>query len=244
MPAAHLLAIRVLILAILSAPLSAAIGCEAAPKATDANAAEAAYRRGDFATAERLGREGTQSERGLAREEAAYIAGLSAARRGDLEGATRDLQIAAASTDADLAARANASLGAVERARGEEFASRQAFRRASSSPDPLISDRAERLAGGSQGPSDAESPAGRPSGFVVQAGAFSTEQAARSRATALSATSRQAGLGEPRVVRIRARDGKSLWAVQIGAFGDRRQAGAARERLGHPEWAIEASGSR
>ena len=244
MPAAHLLAIRSLILVLLWSSLCVAIGCESAPKATDTIDAESAYRRGDFVSAERLGREAMQSEQGLPREEAAYIAGLSAAKRGDLEAATRDLQIAAASSDADLAARANASLGAVERARGEDSASRQAFRRASTSPDPLIADRAERLAGDARGAGGAASTSGPSSGFVVQAGAFSTEQAARARASSLASTVRQAGFGDPRVVRIRSRDGKSLWAVQIGAFSDRRQAGAARDRLGHPEWAIEASGSR
>ena len=242
MPSTPRFAVR--ILASLLVPLCLAAGCETAPNASGTSAAEAAYRRGDFAAAERLGREAEQSSRGLEREEAAYIAGLGAARLCDLDKAARNLQIAAASADTDLAARANASLGAVERARGEAGASQQAFRRASASPDPSIADRAERLAGGGAGGSGSASPSGPASGFVVQAGAFSNEQAARGRASALASTVRQAGFGEPRVVRIRAKDGKTLWAVQIGAFGDRRQAGAARDRLGHPEWAIESSGSR
>ena len=120
MPSTPRFAVR--ILASLLVPLCLAAGCETAPNASGTSAAEAAYRRGDFAAAERLGREAEQSSRGLEREEAAYIAGLGAARLGDLDKAARNLQIAAASADTDLAARANASLGAVERARGGKSA--------------------------------------------------------------------------------------------------------------------------
>lgn len=223
-----------------------AAGCASPPASTAATEAEAAYRRGDFAAAERLARPAEESGRGLEREEAAYIAGLSAAKLGDLERASRDLRIAAASSDQDLAARAHASLGSVERARGEEAASRQAYRQAVDSPDPSVADRAQRLSGGGSGTggASATSPSGPSSGFVVQAGAFSTQDAARQRAASLADTARRAGLGEPRVVPIRDRNGRTLWAVQIGAFADRRQAGSMRERLGHPEWAIEAVGSR
>ncbi len=226
MPSTPRFAVRVL--ASLLVPLCLAAGCGSAPKASGTSAAEAAYRRGDFAAAERLGREAEQSSHGLEREEAAYIAGLGAAKLGDLDKAARNLQIAAGSADTDLAALRQRVARRGRAARGEAGASQQAFRRATASPDPWIADRAERLAGSGSGARGAASPSGPASGFVVQAGAFSTEQAARGRASALGSTVRQAGFGEPRVVRILAKDGRSLWAVQIGAFVDRRQAGAAR----------------
>ncbi len=221
-------------------------GCASPPASTDTSAAEAAYRRGDFEAAERLAQQAERDSHGLAREEAAYLAGLSAAKQGDLETASRSLRIAAASSDRDLAARANASLGSVEQARGEHAASLAAYRQAATSPDPSVADRADRLSGGgSATAATAISASSSPtSGFAVQAGAFSTQEAARQRAASLADTVRRAGLGEPRVVPIRDRRGRTLWAVQIGSFPDRRQAGSMRERLGHPEWAIEAIGSR
>jgi tetratricopeptide (TPR) repeat protein len=231
---------RVLLFALLgSAILFTA--CASPPPSTAASDAEAAYRRGDFETAERLAQQAERDSQGLAREEAAYLAGLSAAKQGDLETASRSLRIAAASSDRDLAARANASLGSVEQARGEQAASRAAFRQAAASPDPSVADRADRLSGGGSTASATASPT---SGFAVQAGAFSTQEAARQCAASLADTTRRAGLGEPRVVPIRDRNGRTLWAVQIGSFPDRRQAGSMRDRLGHPEWAIEAIGSR
>ena len=221
-------------------------GCASPPASTNTSAAEAAYRRGDFEAAERLAQQAERDSHGLAREEAAYLAGLSAAKQGDLDTASRNLRIAAASSDRDLAARANASLGSVEQARGEHAASLAAFREATASPDPWVADRADRLSGGgSATAATAISASSSPtSGFAVQAGAFSTQEAARQRAASLADTVRRAGLGEPRVVPIRDRRGRTLWAVQIGSFPDRRQAGSMRERLGHPEWAIEAIGSR
>lgn len=218
-------------------------GCASPPASTNTSAAEAAYRRGDFETAERLAEQAERESRGLAREEAAYLAGLSAAKQGDLETASRNLRIAAASADRDLATRANASLGSVEQARGEQAASRAAFRLAAASPDPWVAERADRLSGGGSATAAATATV-PPSGFAVQAGAFSTQEAARKRAASLADTVRSAGLGEPRVVPIRDRNGRTLWAVQIGSFADRRQAGSMRDRLGHPEWAIEAIGSR
>jgi tetratricopeptide (TPR) repeat protein len=244
MPTTFTVIVRLAFMIVASSLLAA--GCASAPASTGASEAEAAYRRGDFAAAERLARQAEESGRGLEREEAAYIAGLSAAKLGDLDKASRELRIAAASSDADLAARANASLGSVEQARGEVSASRQSYRRAADSPDPEVADRADRLAGGGSDAGRAPSGAsgGPTSGFVMQAGAFSSQDAARQRATALAETARRAGLGEPRVLPIRDRSGRTLWAVQIGAFPDRRQAGSMRDRLGHPEWAIEAVGSR
>ena len=236
---------RVLLFALLgSAILFTA--CASPPPSTAASDAEAAYRRGDFETAERLAQQAERDSHGLAREEAAYLAGLSAAKQGDLETASRNLRIAAGSSDRDLAARANASLGSVEQARGEHAASLAAYRQAATSPDPSVADRADRLSGGgSATAATAISASSSPtSGFAVQAGAFSTQEAARQRAASLADTVRRAGLGEPRVVPIRDRRGRTLWAVQIGSFPDRRQAGSMRERLGHPEWAIEAIGSR
>ncbi|MGA0287145.1 MAG: hypothetical protein ACO3QA_08945 [Phycisphaerales bacterium] len=54
---------------------------------------------------------------------------------------------------------------------------------------------------------------------------------------------RSAGFGSASVRRISSRRG-TLWAVQIGRFTDRRQAGSARDRMGHPEWAVEAIEAR
>lgn len=130
---------------------------------------------------------------------------------------------------------ADARLGRVEDAR-------RAFDIAARSNDRDLADRARRsrdaLAGASSAADFAGSSGG---GFTVQAGAFAREATARSRASELDAAARRAGYGPASVRRIASRRG-TLWAVQIGRFPDRRQAGAARDRLGHPEWAVEAIG--
>lgn len=77
------------------------------------------------------------------------------------------------------------------------------------------------------------SPVGSSTGgsaFALQAGAFQNETNARRRATEIAASARQAGLGEPRVVRTRDTSGREYWAVQVGSFATRQGAEQARTR--------------
>lgn len=171
----------------------------------------------------------------LERAEAAY-------RRGEFETASR-LAASVEATSTGLASEEAAYVRGLSEARlGRLEDAEQALDRAAGSSDPDLASRARRSLEAFDGPSD--SGVARPStsargGFTVQAGAFSSEAAARDRAAELIPVARQAGFGPPTVEAISSRRGR-LWAVQIGWFGDRRQAGAARSRLGHPQWAIEA----
>jgi len=229
-------------------------GCSSsAPKSSGLDQATSAYWRGDFKQARTLAETAERQSTGVKREEAAYLAGLASARMGDLDAAEAKLREAADSSDRDLASRASVSLGSVARAQGEDAKAAAAYRQAAVSPDRSIRSRATTLAGGgadlpssgpSASPSSISSTSSTSSGtrFTIQAGAFGGESTARDRARELAPLARQAGLGAPQVRPIRAGDGRALWAVQIGEFPNRVAAGSARDRLGHPTWAIESVG--
>lgn len=174
------------------------------------------YEAGRFDAAWVAARECERRSRGVARDEAAYIAGLAAARSGRRSDAEESLAVAAASADADLARRAARSLAVL---RGD-------------APAFTETARSARPAAGSP----------RGTGFSVQAGAYSIEANARRRASEIAPLLRGQGVGEAEVVPMIAADGRRLWAVRIGRFSNRLEAGAARSRLGHPEWSIEANG--
>jgi hypothetical protein len=118
---------------------------------------------------------------------------------------------------------------------------------AAASRDADLADRASRslavLRGGPDaGPATTPRANSTSGGFTVQAGAYAVESNARRRAEEIAPLLRSQGLGEAEVVPMIASDGRRLWAVRIGRFANRLDAGAARGRLGHPEWSIEASG--
>ena len=220
-------------------------GCSSsAPKSSGLDQATSAYWRGDFERARTLAETAERQSTGVKREEAAYLAGLASARLGDLDAAETNFREAAGSSDRDLASRASVSLGSVARAQGEDAEAAAAYRQAAGSPDPSIRRRASALSGGGGDVADTtRASTGTASArFTIQAGAFGGESTARDRARELTPLARQAGLGAPQVRPIRAGDGRALWAVQIGEFPNRVAAGSARDRLGHPTWAIETLG--
>jgi len=172
----------------------------------------------------------------------------SAYRRGDYETAST-LALSLERNSHGPAAREAAYVHGLAAARlGRSAEARRALESAAASGDPDLASRARRSLAALDGSPDADvgeagGLAPRGGGFTVQAGAYSRETAARSRAAELDALARGAGYGPASVRRISSHRG-TLWAVQIGRFGDRRQAGAARDRLGHPEWAVEALDGR
>lgn len=205
-------------LMLLAICLGSAAGCgEKAGQGSPAALLQASreYQSGRFEAAWVTAREVERSSSGLVREEAAYIGGLAAARTGRLRDAEASLRLAAASGDADLADRASRSLSVLRR-QGDA---------ASGSPPPISASAGDTRSGG---------------GFAVQAGAYASEANARRRAEEISPLLRRQGLGEPRVEPVVASDGRRLWAVRIGRFANRLDAGSARSRLGHPEWSIES----
>lgn len=95
---------------VLIAALSA---CNAPPAGQRLDAARAAYAGGDYAVAFREAELAANASTPAIREEAAYLAGMSAHRRHDLVNAERYLKIAAASDDARLSGQALAELGLI-----------------------------------------------------------------------------------------------------------------------------------
>ena len=73
-------------------------------------------------------------------------------------------------------------------------------------------------------------PAADNSPWTIAAGVFSTETAARQRATTLAKEAKRAGLPKPRVFPMQAA-GKRVWIVEIGTFTDRAPADAARKKI-------------
>ncbi len=73
-------------------------------------------------------------------------------------------------------------------------------------------------------------PAADNSPWTIAAGVFSTETAARQRATTLAKEAKRAGLPTPRVFPMQA-SGKRVWIVEIGTFTDRAPADAARKKI-------------
>jgi len=167
----------------------------------------------------------------------------SAYRRGDFETASRLAASVENSSQGGISEEAAYVHGLAAARAGRRAEARRAFEIAAGSLDRDLADRARRSLAALDGTASS-APASTafgtgPVGFTVQAGAYGTEAAARSRAAELDAAARRAGYGPASVRRIGSSRG-TLWAVQIGRFGDRLQAGRARDRLGHPEWAVEA----
>lgn len=83
-------------------------------------------------------------------------------------------------------------------------------------------------------------PASDDSPWTIAAGVFSTETAARQRATNLSKDAKRAGLPTPRVLAMSSPD-KRVWIVEIGTFKDRAAADAARKKISTQDAAVAHS---
>jgi cell division septation protein DedD len=124
-------------------------GCATAPPATSLDRAIADYDAGRFAAS--LASAEQAASRGgdiLVRDEAAYLAGMSAYRLGRDVEARRWLSSSATSSDAWLAGQSLVTLGSVELRGGDATAAARAFVRAAERlPDPDESARARTAAG-------------------------------------------------------------------------------------------------
>ena len=198
----------------------------------------------------------TTSSAGGVRAEASYLAGLSAYRMGKHDEAERRLLIAAASTDAALAARANAMLGVI---RIDQLRYREAVSLLEKS-HPLLTGEdakqaARQLAYAHQHTGDAgaaqrwqaraqatlnshitssETRNHQVSTdlFALQVGAFKSKQHAESAASIASREVDRLGLGPMRIVPSHDGRGQVLYLVQFGSFPTRASAASTRERLG------------
>lgn len=76
--------------------------------------------------------------------------------------------------------------------------------------------------------------------WTVSAGVFSTETAARQRATNVAKDAKRAKLPTPRVVRVPSSDARA-WVVEVGSFPSRDDAEAARKRISLADSAVVRS---
>jgi hypothetical protein len=76
--------------------------------------------------------------------------------------------------------------------------------------------------------------------WTISAGAYSSETAARQRATNLAREAKRAGLPTPRVLAVSS-PSKRVWIVEIGTFNQREQGEAARKKFATKDTAVVRS---
>jgi tetratricopeptide (TPR) repeat protein len=198
----------------------------------------------------------TTSSAANVRAEASYVAGLSAYKMGQQDEAERRLLVAAASTDAALAARASAMLGVI---RIDQLRYREAVTLLEKAHPMLLGEDAQhaarQLAYAHQHTGDSDEAQrwqARASGsinshvtssetrhhqvstdlFALQIGAFKNQQHAESAASLAARDVDRLGLGPMRIVPSRDDRGQVLFLVQFGSFPTRASAASTRDRLG------------
>lgn len=217
---------------------------------------QSAYAAGDYATAYReaaLVANDTRAPQAH-REEAAYLAGVSAYNTDRFYEAQRYFEQAARSRDANLAGDASAMLGLVHARLGRHALAARTLLEAA--PKLQGQDRAnayfyagiaqqrlglfpESRTSLSLARSSSNDAAFRQraseqmgvTGYTLQVGAFSKEDNARRTAATMAEQARDKQLGVPRVVPATGPDGSSLYLVQIGQFYSWPTAMAARNRI-------------
>ncbi len=187
------------------------------------------------------------------RAEAAYVGGLAAVRLGRTASARTLLDQAVQSRDSNVAGQAGVTLGTVLLDDGEPLQAARAFDAAANhlQGDELARtrmlagiayrdagyaadarkrfDAASRSTSGDLGTRAANEITR--TGFTIQAGAFSTREAAVAHAETVSTAARSRGMPQASVIRS-VRDGKVRWVVQLGNYPDRAVAQSNLDRLG------------
>jgi len=214
-----------------------------------------------YMLARQQARDALSRSRGPQRDEAAYLAGISAYQLGDTDDARRHLRLAARSSEAGIAGRAAAQLGLLDLDADHPLNAAMHFETAADKLDGVESRRAAQhaalayqLAGdydtaqqwmnrGSKGGPTVVA-ADRPprsrggSRYVLQHGAFRSRDRAEQVASELEALSNRHHLGPVQIVPQRDGRGMTLHLVQFGGFTSRAEAARARARLGKLEFIV------
>ena len=239
-------------------------GCKSAPATGSLNSALVDYQAKRYRMAQQRAAVISRQSRGLIRDQAAYLAGLSAYRLGDLYQAQRQLTTAAESPDRATAGKAKAVLGLVrsdqhrpreaaallaeasEALTGED--SRQAAYQASMAyqlaGDETAADTWQRIANAAQARGQqvlAMSTGGSAGRFSLQAGAFRQRKHADNAARNVAQIAQQHGLGGIRIIESRDERGRILYLVQFGQFQTRSAASNARRLVGRLEVIVAPS---
>jgi septal ring-binding cell division protein DamX len=261
---------RQLIAAIISTGAAVAVGglggCESAQKAGTLQQAIDDYNAQRFVQARDRAKSISDSAKPPAREDAAYIAGLSSFQLGDASEAERQFATASTSSNPQTAARSKAMLGQVrlEQRRPKEAAtlladaytsldgpdSRKAALNASiayqQSGDAASSKKWLDIANGVPTavpltPSVSVEPSGGV-GFTLQVGAFKDKERAKRAADEADVLAKREGLGNVRILLRRDERGMPSYLVQFGSFPTRDAAALARTKLGRLEYIVAATG--
>jgi hypothetical protein len=238
---------------------SLALGCESAPRAVTLEKALAEYNAGRFDAAHEQAVDVMRGTSGAEREQAAYLAGLSAYRRGDLDEAELRLSAAVNASDAHTAASAKAMLGQVRLARGRPAEAAALFEDSARGLEGEDSRQASRLAAaaheraGNQEAADrlhqstgrsavfashSTAPHAYAGSFAIQVGAYQDRKRAEQAAADASAIGHREGLGAAWIVPKADARGRMLYHVQFGSFATHTAAANARRRIGRQEFIV------
>ncbi len=232
-------------------------GCQAPGSTGKLTEAVGDYNAGRYLLASRRATEAGRQAGPRLKAEAAYVAGLSAYRLGDVEEARVQLDLAAGSADPQTAGRAKAMLGLLLSSKGQSNDAAQLFKAAAGAlrdedarqaahhaalayeqaGDPVA---AETWAAFSAGFArrDLTGLGTAPAGFVLQVGAFRDRDRARRAAGDAAVLARRHGHGPVRIVPGVEARGQSLHLVQFGRFPTRSAAANARGQLGQLEYIV------
>jgi tetratricopeptide (TPR) repeat protein len=232
-----------------------AVGC-GAPHHTGLEQSLTDYRAGRFALAHERASDIARTSTGPIREQAAYVAGLSAYRLGDLEDAARRLEEAAASPLPATAAPARATLALVRLEEDRAAEAAALLREAAADLSGADREQAERYARAaarrawslertrgsmihpSSSPSSPPAIAAPVDTFALQVGAFKSRRRAEGAAATARKTADRAGLGPVEIVTRASPPGSTLHVVRFGRFATRAGAADVRARLGLTEYIV------
>jgi tetratricopeptide (TPR) repeat protein len=197
------------------------------PAACDDNARQSSmkqavsdYQARNYSLAQKRSVESMRNADGVAREQAAYLAGLSEYQMGDLNAAADHLMIAAASSDAELAARSRAMLGLV---RMKQNRPREAATLLSAAANSLKGEDARQAALNA-------AEAYRLSGDAGAARQWSARAAAMPASPVTVSQSTSTNVSAPKVANAGgAVPERGVFALQVGAFHDPEHAKRAAD---------------
>jgi septal ring-binding cell division protein DamX len=192
-----------------------------------------------------------------ARDQASYVAGLSAYRMRQFDEAETRLLSASHSSDSDVQGRSKAMLGLIRVEQNRPASAGEYFRDAAThlegndasearyqasiafeeAGNPAAADTVSRAPTSTSTASAAS--AGAPSGlFAIQVGAFENLANAQSAANDARALASREGFGEVRIIPRRDSRSRTLYVVQFGSFSSRTAAESARREIGRLNYIV------
>lgn len=234
--------------------------CDGAPRITGIKGVTADYEAGRFAEAHHravgLMRRGSQADR----EEAAYLAGLSAFRLKDLDEAERRLMTAVTSTNPLIVGRSKATLGLIRMEQHRPSDAAAYFLGASLLLEGREAAEAATFAGGAyreagqfdkaeaqfrlastlyrSGRSASDRGQAETTLFAIQVGAFEILKNARIAQREAQVIARRHELGDVKIVAQTDTRARTLYMVQFGAFSTRSAAERMRAEIGRLDYIV------